>query len=182
MLAADTQIVPDLVLPSGIVIALLIALIAGIWLRSRRLFGKLGTLEAERAEHARQLQDSNARLTSSLKAAEIRTKEIALLTELSGLLQSCQKPNEIFAAVETYAGFLFPNEAGALYLMNDARDGVTRGPRWGEVASTSQAFSRWRIAGRCDVAPSSRSPRRARVWSAAMPAVRLAPASMSASR
>ena len=141
MPAADTQIVPDLVLASGVVIALLIALIAGIWLRSRRLFGKLGALEAERAEHARQLQDSNARLTSLLKAAEIRTKEIALLTELSGLLQSCQKPNEIFAAVETYAGFLFPNEAGALYLMNDARDGVTRGPRWGEVASTLLAFS-----------------------------------------
>src|SRR6476660_3245057 len=141
MLAADTHVVPDLVLPSGIVIALLIALIAGIWLRSRRLFGKLRALEAERAEHARQLQDSNARLTSSLKAAEIRTKEIALLTELSGLLQSCQKPNEIFAAVETYAGFLFPDEAGAVYLMNDARDGVMRGPRWGEVASTSQAFA-----------------------------------------
>jgi len=39
------------------------------------------------------------------------------------------------------AGFLFPEEAGAVYLMNDTRDGVTRGPRWGEVASTSQAFA-----------------------------------------
>ncbi len=97
--------------------------------------------ETERAEHARQLQDTNARLTSSLKASEIRTKEIALLTELSGVLQSCQKPDEIFAAVETYAGFLFPDEAGALYLMNDARDGVTRGPRWGEVVSTAQSFA-----------------------------------------
>src|SRR6185503_5660876 len=99
MPAVDTQIMPDLVLASGIVIALLMTLIAGIWLRSRQLFGKLRTLEAERAEHARQLQDTNALLTSSLKAAEIRTKEIALLTELSGLLQSCQKPDEVFAAV-----------------------------------------------------------------------------------
>lgn len=140
MLAADTHVMPDLVLISGIVIALLVAVIAGISLRSRRLLGKLSTLESERADHARQLQDSNARLTSSLKASEIRTKEIALLTELSGLLQSCQKPEEVYRAVETYAGFLFPDEAGALYLMTDSRDGVTRGPRWGEMVSTAQSF------------------------------------------
>lgn len=96
--------------------------------------------EAERREHARELQDSNARLTASLQAAEIRTKEIALLTELSGVLQSCQVPDEIFAAVQTYAGFLFPNEAGALYLMNEARDAVTRGPHWGPLTSSVASF------------------------------------------
>ena len=69
-------------------------------------------MDAERREHARELQESNARLTSSLQAAEIRGKEIVLLTELSGVLQSCQAPNEIFAAVQNYAGFLFPEEAG----------------------------------------------------------------------
>src|SRR2546423_1874 len=62
-------------------------------------------MDAERREHARELQESNARLTSSLQAAEIRAKEIVLLTELSSVLQSCQAPNEIFAAVQNYAGF-----------------------------------------------------------------------------
>ena len=97
-------------------------------------------MDAERREHARELQESNARLTSSLQAAEIRGKEIVLLTELSGVLQSCQAPNEIFAAVQNYAGFLFPEEAGALYLMNETRDGVTRGPHWGELTSAVTSF------------------------------------------
>ncbi|MEH2608769.1 diguanylate cyclase [Bradyrhizobium sp. AZCC 1693] len=97
-------------------------------------------MDAERREHARELQESNARLTSSLQAAEIRAKEIVLLTELSGVLQSCQAPNEIFAAVQNYAGFLFPEEAGALYLMNETRDAVTRGPHWGELTSAVTSF------------------------------------------
>ena len=96
-------------------------------------------MDAERREHARELQESNARLTSSLQAAEIRAKEIALLTELSGVLQSCQAPNEIFAAVQTYAGFLFPDEAGALYLMNDARCRDAR-PALGRLRSAATSF------------------------------------------
>jgi diguanylate cyclase (GGDEF)-like protein/PAS domain S-box-containing protein len=96
--------------------------------------------ETERREHASELQQTNARLTSSLQAAEIRTKEIALLTELSGVLQSCQLPEEIFAAVQNYATFLFPDEAGALYLMNETRDGVTRGPHWGTLTAEAAAF------------------------------------------
>jgi diguanylate cyclase (GGDEF)-like protein len=97
-------------------------------------------MDAERREHARELQESNARLTSSLQASEIRAKEIVLLTELSSVLQSCQAPNEIFAAVQNYAGFLFPEEAGALYLMNETRDAVTRGPHWGELTSAATSF------------------------------------------
>src|SRR5437660_658824 len=79
-------------------------------------------MDAERREHARELQESNARLTSSLQAAEIRAKEIVLLTELSSVLQSCQAPNEIFAAVQNYAGFLFPEEAVPPDLMNQMRE------------------------------------------------------------
>ena len=97
-------------------------------------------MDAERREHARELQESNARLTWSLQASEIRAKEIVLLTELSSVLQSCQAPNEIFAAVQNYAGFLFPEEAGALYLMNETRDAVTRGPHWGELTSAATSF------------------------------------------
>jgi diguanylate cyclase (GGDEF)-like protein len=49
-------------------------------------------------------------------------------------------PAEIFAAVQNYAGFLFPDEAGALYLMNETRDAVTRGPHWGSLASDAASF------------------------------------------
>ncbi|MEN3382029.1 MAG: hypothetical protein V7608_2073 [Hyphomicrobiales bacterium] len=97
-------------------------------------------VEAERRDHARDMQDANARLTASLHAAEIRAKEIALLTELSGMLQSCQSLDEILAAVQTYAGYLFPEEGGALYLLNEARDGVVRGSQWGTLVSDVASF------------------------------------------
>jgi diguanylate cyclase (GGDEF)-like protein len=97
-------------------------------------------MEAERRDHAREMQASNARLTASLQAAEIRAREIALLTELSGMLQSCQSLDEIYAAIETYAVHLFPHEAGALYLMNAKRDAVQRGARWGTLSSDAVSF------------------------------------------
>ncbi|QCI63916.1 sensor domain-containing diguanylate cyclase [Phreatobacter stygius] len=97
-------------------------------------------VEAERRDHARELQDANQRLTASLHASETRTREIALLTELSSLLQSCQRLDEIFAAVQSYAGHLFPAEAGALYLFNDARDAVQRGAHWGALKADVAAF------------------------------------------
>jgi diguanylate cyclase (GGDEF)-like protein len=96
--------------------------------------------EAERRAHARAIEEANARLTASLQQAEIRAKEIALLTEFSGVVQSCQTPDEIFATVQTYAGLLFAEEAGALYYVNAARDGVLRGAHWGTLQADMVAF------------------------------------------
>jgi hypothetical protein len=81
-------------------------------------------VEAERRAHAAAMEEANARLTMSLQLAEIRAKEIVLLTELSGVLQSCQTRDEIFAAVQTYAGFLFTDEAGAIYYLNETPSGA----------------------------------------------------------
>lgn len=97
-------------------------------------------VESERRTHAAAMEEANKRLTISLRAAEIRAKEIVLLTELSGVLQSCHSRDEIFAAVETYAGYLFREEAGALYILNDARDGVLRGAAWGALQSDAVSF------------------------------------------
>ncbi|MGO4739007.1 diguanylate cyclase [Bosea sp. 2KB_26] len=97
-------------------------------------------VEEERRSHARELQIANERLTASLYAAEARTEEIELLTELSGILQSCQKSDEVFAAVQSYASRLFPAEAGALYVINETRDLVTRGARWGDLKADAASF------------------------------------------
>ena len=97
-------------------------------------------VEAERRDHALKLQEANDRLTASLAASEARAREIALLTELSGLLQSCQGLDEIFSAVQSYAGHLFPEEAGALYLFNETRDAVQRGAQWGVLKADIAMF------------------------------------------
>jgi len=98
-------------------------------------------VETERRDHARALQAANERLTASLHAAETRTSEIELLTELSGVLQACQTQDEIFAAVQSYAVRLFPTEAGALYVLNDARDLMTRGAHWGRLLADGASFA-----------------------------------------
>ncbi|CAN5282645.1 hypothetical protein BH11PSE4_BH11PSE4_23140 [soil metagenome] len=97
--------------------------------------------EAERSAHALALEEANAQLAASLRLAEIRAKEIALLTELSGVVQACQTRDEIFAAVQSYAGVLFAEEAGALYYLNDARDAVLRGAHWGSLRTDIASFS-----------------------------------------
>lgn len=97
--------------------------------------------EAERRAHDRELSAANARLTASLHAAETRAGEIALLTELSGVLQSCRGLDEVFRSVQTYAVRLFPGEAGALYVLNTARDQVVRGSRWGAPVMDAAAFA-----------------------------------------
>ncbi|MFG1479935.1 diguanylate cyclase [Xanthobacter sp. V4C-4] len=97
--------------------------------------------EAERQAHGLALSAANARLTASLHAAETRAGEIALLTELSGVLQSCRGMEEVFRSVQTYAVRLFPGEAGALYVLNAARDQVVRGSRWGQPVMDVAAFA-----------------------------------------
>lgn len=97
--------------------------------------------EAERLEHEQALRNANARLTGLLGAAEARAGEIALLTELSGVLQSCHSLDEVFRSVSTYAARLFPQEAGALYVLNKARDQVVRGARWGVLKADVAAFA-----------------------------------------
>jgi diguanylate cyclase (GGDEF)-like protein len=96
--------------------------------------------EAERRAHGLAMEQANARLAASLRSAEIRAKEIALLTELSGVVQSCQTRDEVFAAVQTYAGFLFPEEAGGLYYLNNARTTVQRGAHWGALQADIVSF------------------------------------------
>lgn len=98
-------------------------------------------VEAERRDHARELKRANARLTELLHGAEARRQEIALLTELSGILQSCIKPEEIFAAVRSYAARLLPDEAGALYVLSPSRDEVTLGTAWGDLQAGPPSFA-----------------------------------------
>ncbi|MET0722195.1 MAG: CHASE domain-containing protein [Tardiphaga sp.] len=97
-------------------------------------------VEQERRDHALAMEQANAQLTNSLQAAEVRAREIVLLTELSGVLQACHSLDEIFAAVQTYAGHLFSGEAGALYYLNDARTAVQRGAKWGVLRSDVSSF------------------------------------------
>ncbi|MDI4666306.1 CHASE domain-containing protein [Xanthobacter autotrophicus] len=98
-------------------------------------------MEAERRSHERALREANGHLARLVAAAEARTGEIALLAELSSILQSCQSTDEVFASVQAYAARLFPDEAGALYVLNRGRDQAVRGGRWGTPKADVATFA-----------------------------------------
>ncbi|MET3353581.1 UNVERIFIED_ORG: diguanylate cyclase (GGDEF)-like protein [Xanthobacter viscosus] len=98
-------------------------------------------VEAERRGHEQALHEANAHLIRLVDAAEARTMEITLLAELSSILQSCQSMDEVFASVQAYAARLFPDEAGAVYVLNRKRAQVVRGGRWGVPRADLASFA-----------------------------------------
>ncbi len=84
----------------------------------------------KRAEAA--LQEANAKLTAGLAEAEQRTREIALLNQMGDLLQTCLNVEEAHSIISQSARQLFPDEAGALYMISASRDVVEAAAVWGQ--------------------------------------------------
>lgn len=76
--------------------------------------------------------ERTAQLQQTLAQREQQSSQIALRSELSELLQSCQDSNEAGRIAETYLQRLFPTAAGALYLSDEERKCMkTRAAVWG---------------------------------------------------
>ncbi len=82
----------------------------------------------KRAEEA--LQEANLKLTHGLAELEQRTREIALLNEMSDLLQICLTAEEAYAVIVRLMQQLFPAEAGALYVISASRNVVEAAAAW----------------------------------------------------
>jgi diguanylate cyclase (GGDEF)-like protein len=82
----------------------------------------------KRAEVA--LQEANLKLTHGLAELEQRTREIALLNEMSGLLQVCFTAEEAYAVIPRLMRQFFPVEAGALYVISASRNLVEAAAAW----------------------------------------------------
>jgi diguanylate cyclase (GGDEF)-like protein/PAS domain S-box-containing protein len=88
------------------------------------------------------LQEANEKLIVWLDELEQRDNEISLLSEMSNSLQVCYTEREAYAVIAKYAQKLFPNDAGALCVLNEKRDTVMTVSLWGmAVPSIKQAFS-----------------------------------------
>jgi diguanylate cyclase (GGDEF)-like protein/PAS domain S-box-containing protein len=70
-----------------------------------------------------------------------RNGEIALLNEMSHLLQVCQSEDEAYKIIADLANQLFPRTAGALYLVNAARTLVSAVALWGDLPSAERMFA-----------------------------------------
>jgi diguanylate cyclase (GGDEF)-like protein len=95
--------------------------------------------ERRRAEDA--LQDANEKLSTGVKALELRSKEIGLLSQLGNLLQSCMKAEEAYKIVAQQVRTLFPSESGALCVLSPSRDAVEVVAEWGETSTSERVFA-----------------------------------------
>lgn len=94
--------------------------------------------EPKRAEE--ELQELNARLQAAVKDSREQTQKIALLNEMSDLLQSCHSIEEAYAAVGSFAPRLFPADTGSLYILNNSRNILEMVASWGKPPPRESAF------------------------------------------
>jgi diguanylate cyclase (GGDEF)-like protein/PAS domain S-box-containing protein len=85
--------------------------------------------EQRRAQDA--LREANERLTQSLAELKQRTTHVALLTEMTDLLQSCRSLDEAYAILEGRLPELFSAEAGAVCLQSASRRALEAVAAWG---------------------------------------------------
>jgi diguanylate cyclase (GGDEF)-like protein/PAS domain S-box-containing protein len=87
------------------------------------------------------LLQTNEKMRQFLNELQRRNREIALLNEMSHLLQVCQSAEEAYRIIADLSNQLFPRTAGALYLVNTAHTLVSAVASWGELPSVERMFA-----------------------------------------
>ncbi|MDP2953218.1 MAG: HAMP domain-containing protein, partial [Chloroflexota bacterium] len=96
---------------------------------------------AVRRRAEQELQQAHTRLTRWVKDLNERTQEMSLLSQMSDLLQSCHVLEEAYPIVSRFAGQLFPEEPGAVYMMDPSKRLVVAAARWGPRPPDGEAFA-----------------------------------------
>ena len=84
------------------------------------------------------LQQAKEKLTNSVNELEQRNREIALLAEMSELLQACLTVEEAYKMLAQLVQPLFPEVSGGVFVINDSKNLVDAVATWGESALMSE--------------------------------------------
>jgi transcriptional regulator with GAF, ATPase, and Fis domain len=84
------------------------------------------------------LQQAKEKLTNSVNELEQRNHEIALLAEMSELLQACLTVEEAYKMLAQLVQPLFPEVSGGVFVINDSKNLVDAVATWGESALMSE--------------------------------------------
>ena len=95
--------------------------------------------EQKQAERA--LLEANEKMARSLNELALRNHEIALLNEMSDLLQTSRSERAAHIIIGDAARQLFPGTRGALYLFNTERTLVNGVASWGDPPPAAQTFA-----------------------------------------
>lgn len=104
------------------------------------IIGTCGTLNdvTERKQTAVALQQANENLTSWVNELKQRNREIALLGEMSDVLQACHTVEEAYSAIAQLVQPLFPETSGGIFLIKPSKNIVEAVATWGSPPLPSQ--------------------------------------------
>jgi len=88
----------------------------------------------------RELELANLKLVNSIHEMEQRNHEMSLLAEMGSMLQSCVNEKEACAVIADYASNLFPEQSGAMFLL-DPDQGLARlAAEWGNNPTIEHTY------------------------------------------
>ena len=104
---------------------------------------------------------------------EERNRTMTLANEMADMLQACQASEEAYKAIAHFMPKLFPDDAGALYMLNNSRNLFEAVASWGQDPPTVPVFAPdecWSVRrGRLHKLENPRSPCAATTWPEEIP-------------
>ncbi len=95
--------------------------------------------EQRRAELA--LLEANKELQAAVAKVEQTNREISLIGKMVELLQICETPEEAFPIIGQFAGELFPDLGGGLFLLNSSNNLLALTSHWGSLQAGEAVFT-----------------------------------------
>ncbi|HEV2348660.1 MAG TPA: diguanylate cyclase [Terriglobia bacterium] len=95
---------------------------------------------ADRMRGEEDLKEANDKLSIWVQDLERRKREITLLSQLGGDLQSCLFFGEAYKVLAQYGLDLFPATSGGVFMIASSREAVHAVAQWGETPFGGQVF------------------------------------------
>lgn len=101
----------------------------------------VAALVSERHEIESALRESNDRLRRSVDDLRQHNTKMTLLNDMRDLLQSSSKVAEAYTIIGQFGERLFPEEDGALYMINNSQNSVENAITWGRHPPEPDTFT-----------------------------------------
>ncbi|MGA9754274.1 MAG: diguanylate cyclase [Desulfobaccales bacterium] len=95
----------------------------------------------ERKQMEIALQETNRSLQEMVAQVEERNRTMSLSNEMADMLQACQVSEEAYKTIGLFMPSFFPDDAGALYMLNNSRNLFEAVARWGEVPPAASVIA-----------------------------------------
>jgi diguanylate cyclase (GGDEF)-like protein/PAS domain S-box-containing protein len=95
----------------------------------------------ERRQWEEAIQTTNDKLHALVAQVEERNRTMSLANEMADMLQACQASEEAYKAIEYFMPRLFPDDAGALYMLNNSRNLYETVASWGQTPLAVPLFA-----------------------------------------